>query len=79
MNLEIKSLKFLENRTILNWDEYWLWFYYFAEVEDLENLKNMEPEKHDFFDFVKIFKIKDFLNKDLIEKFLKNLLNWKND
>lgn len=79
VNLEIKSLKFLENRKILNWDEHWLWFYYFAEVEDLKNLKNMEPEKHDFCDFVKIFKIKDFLHKDLIEKFLKNLLNWKND
>lgn len=80
VNLQVKSLKFLENRKIVIWEEHWLWLYYFAEVEDLKSLKNMEPEKHDFCDFVDISEINwEFLHKDLIEKFLKNLLNFKND
>lgn len=71
VNLTIKSMRFIDTRKMIIWDEHWLWLYYFVEVEDLSDLKNMEPDKHEFCGFVNILELDDnFLHKDLIINFI---------
>lgn len=71
-NLEVIFTKILDTKTMIIWEEHWLWVYYFAKVKDLKTLKNMEPEKHIFCEFKNIFEMKeDFLYKDFIKNFIK--------
>lgn len=71
VNLDAKSIRFIDTRKIIIWEEHWLWLYYFVEVNNINSLKNMEPEKHEFCWFVNILDLDDnFLHKDLIINFI---------
>lgn len=72
-NLDIENLKIFDTKTLIIWEEHWLWVYFIASAKNLEDLKNMEPEKHDFCEFFDILKIEnDFICKNIILNFYKN-------